>query len=49
MFVWLALLFYDFCGFRSVVVNRVYKLQLFKLIIIMAAEGKAVIFYRCNL
>jgi len=25
--VWLTLLFYDFCGFRSVAVNSVYKLQ----------------------
>ena len=29
MLVWLALLFYDFCGFRSVAVNSVYKLQFF--------------------
>jgi len=29
MFVWLTLPFYDFCGFRSVAVNSVYKLQFF--------------------
>jgi len=29
MLVWLTLPFYDFCGFRSVAVNSVYKLQLF--------------------
>jgi len=29
MLVWLTLLFYDFCGFRSVAVNSVYKLQFF--------------------
>ena len=29
MLVWLALHFYDFCGFRSVAVNSVYKLQFF--------------------
>ena len=27
MLVWLTLPFYDFCGFRSVSVNSVYKLQ----------------------
>ena len=27
MLVWLTLPFYDFCGFRSVAVNSVYKLQ----------------------
>jgi len=29
MLVWLTLHFYDFCGFRSVAVNSVYKLQFF--------------------
>ena len=29
MFVWLTLPFYNFCGFRSVAVNSVYKLQFF--------------------
>ena len=29
MLVWLTLPFYDFCGFRSVAVNTVYKLQFF--------------------
>jgi len=32
MLVWLTLLFYDFCGFRSVAVNSVYKLQFFTFI-----------------
>jgi len=27
MLVWLTLPFYDFCGFQSVAVNSVYKLQ----------------------
>ena len=27
MLVWLTLPFYDFCGFKSVAVNSVYKLQ----------------------
>ena len=29
MLVWLTLPFYDFCGFRSITVNSVYKLQFF--------------------
>ena len=29
MLVWLTLPFYDFCGFRFVAVNSVYKLQFF--------------------
>ena len=29
MLVWLTLPFYDFCGFRFVAVNIVYKLQFF--------------------
>ena len=29
MLVWLTLPFYNFCGFRSVAVNTVYKLQFF--------------------
>ena len=29
MLVWLTLPFYDFCGFRSVAVNSVFKLQFF--------------------
>ena len=29
MLEWLTLPFYDFCGFRSVAVNSVYKLQFF--------------------
>jgi len=35
MLVWLTLPFYDFCGFRSVVVNSVYKLQFFTFIILL--------------
>ena len=35
MLVWLTLPFYDFCGFRSVAVNSVYKLQFFTFIIII--------------
>ena len=34
MLVWLTLPFYDFCGFRSVAVNSVYKLQFFTFIYI---------------
>ena len=36
MLVWLTLPFYDFCGFRSVAVNSVYKLQFFTFIAKMA-------------
>jgi len=32
MLVWLTLPFYDFCGFRSIAVNSVYKLQFFTFI-----------------
>ena len=32
MLVWLTLPFYDFCGFRSLAVNSVYKLQFFTFI-----------------
>jgi len=32
MLVWLTLPFYDFCGFRSVAVNSVYKLHFFAFI-----------------
>ena len=32
MLVWLTLPFYDFCGFRSVAINSVYKLQFFTFI-----------------
>jgi len=35
MLMWLTLPFYDFCGFRFVAVNSVYKLQFFTFIIIM--------------
>ena len=37
MLVWLTLPFYDFCGFRSVAVNSVYKLQFFSFISSMMA------------
>jgi len=36
--VWLTLLFYDFCGFRSVTVNSVYKLQFFYIYISKSEE-----------
>ena len=32
MLMWLTMPFYDFCGFRSVAVNTVYKLQFFTFI-----------------
>ena len=35
MLVWLTLPFYNFCGFRSVAVNSVYKLQFFYIYISM--------------
>jgi len=41
MLVWLTLPFYDFCGFRSVAVNSVYKLQ-FLYIYIFKAVSKLV-------
>ena len=34
MLVWLTLPFYDFCGFRSVAVNNVYKLHFFTFIVL---------------
>ena len=37
MLVWLTLPFYDFCGFRSVAVNNVYKLQFFYIYTIKSA------------
>ena len=36
MLVWLTLPFYDFCGFRSVAINSVYKLQFFTFIQIVS-------------
>ena len=41
MLVWLTLPFYDFCGFRSVAVNRVYKLQFFTFINVINANINA--------
>jgi len=35
MLEWLTLPFYDFCGFRSVAVNSVYKLQFFTFILVV--------------
>ena len=35
MSVWLTLPFYDFCGFRSVAVNIVYKLQFFYILYLL--------------
>jgi len=34
MLVWVTLPFYDFCGFRSVAVNSVYKLQFLHLCVV---------------
>ena len=40
MLVWLTLPFYDFCSFRSVAVNSVYKLQFFYIYMdLIHAEG----------
>jgi len=38
MLVWLTLPFYDFCGFRSVAVNSVYKLQFFTFMLLALDE-----------
>ena len=38
MLVWLTLPFYDFCGFRSVAVNSVYKLQFFYIYTVYGLE-----------
>ena len=38
MLVWLTLPFYDFCDFRSVAVNTVYKLQCFTFIMLILLE-----------
>jgi len=35
MLMWLTLPFYDFCGFWSIAVNTVYKLQFFYIYISM--------------
>ena len=42
MLVWLTLPFYDFCGFRSVAVNSVYKPQFFYIYSSMTEKGKNV-------
>ena len=39
MLVWLTLPFYDFCGFRSVAVNSVYKLQFFTFILVYSSTN----------
>ena len=39
MLVWLTLPFYDFCGFRSVTVNTVYKQQFFTFISRIGLHG----------
>ena len=36
--MWLTLPFYDFCGFRSVAVNSVYKLQFFLHFLLIAPQ-----------
>ena len=41
MLVWLTLPFYDFCGFRSVAVNSVYKLQFFTFILCISQSAQA--------
>jgi len=43
MLVWLTLLFYDFCGFRSVAVNSVYKLQFFYIYILITVRVRRVV------
>jgi len=42
--VWLTLPFYDFCGFRSVAVNSVYKLQFFYIYLRRVCELPTVCF-----
>ena len=42
MLVWLTLPFYDFCGFRSVAVNSVYKLQFFYIYFAVSASNISV-------
>ena len=46
MLVWLTLPFYDFCGFLSVAVNSVYKLQFFYIYLVSIG---AVVFSRTAL
>jgi len=41
MLVWLTLPFYNFCGFRSVAVNSVYKLQFFTFMLLETAYRMA--------
>jgi len=46
MLVWLTLPIYDFCGFRSVAVHSVYKLQFFTFIsdiAIFVLEGDVIL------
>jgi len=40
MLVWLTLPFYDFCGFRFVAVNSVYKLQFFYIYLYSAVKSE---------
>ena len=44
MLVWLTSPFYDFCGFRSVAVNSVYKLQFFYIHDVIVSDHKPVTF-----
>ena len=44
MLVWLTLPFYDFCGFRSVAVNSVYKLQFFYIYLFDIINWTSVLF-----
>ena len=47
MLVWLTLPFYDFCGFRSVAVNSVYKLQFFTFIALVVSSTKVACHLMC--
>ena len=47
MLVWLTLPFYDFCGFRSVAVNSVYKLQFFYIYRIYNSMVDSTVQLRC--
>ena len=43
MLVWLTLPFYDFCGFRSIAVNSVYKLQFFYIYLVYKPRNARVL------
>ena len=48
MLVWLTLPFYDFCGFRSVTVDSVYKLQFFYIYLKITAVASGVVEGECG-